>query len=93
MKNSATILYGSSRSGLLNEEGIHPQKTDCSEWKKKKIFFLTAGDMPFDIFAASFYLLSRYEEYLPHEKDQYGRYSHVNSHCLQRRISEYAIGK
>jgi hypothetical protein len=65
--------------GLLNEENIHPQKIGCSEWKKKKIFFLTDGDLPFDILAASFYLLSRYEEYLPHEKDQYGRYSHVNS--------------
>jgi hypothetical protein len=66
-------------SGLLAEEGIHSQNTDCGEWKKKKVFFLTAGDIPFDVFAASFYLLSRYEEYLPHEKDQYGRYSHTNS--------------
>lgn len=30
--------------------------------------------MPFDIFAATFYLLSRYEEYLPHVKDEYGRF-------------------
>jgi hypothetical protein len=30
--------------------------------------------LPFDIFAASFYLLSRYEEYLPHVKDEYGRF-------------------
>ena len=29
--------------------------------------------------AATFYLISRYEEYLPHEKDNYGRYSHTNS--------------
>ena len=28
----------------------------------------------FDIFAASFYLLSRYEEFLPHVKDDYGRF-------------------
>ena len=35
--------------------------------------------MPFDIFAASFYLISRYEEYLPHQKDMYGRYAHENS--------------
>lgn len=65
--------------GLLAEEKIHPQKIECGEWKKKKIFFLTRGDIPFDIFSASFYLISRYEEYLPHEKDQYGRYSHLNS--------------
>ena len=27
----------------------------------------------------SFFLLSRYEEYLPHSKDQYGLYAHENS--------------
>jgi len=44
-----------------------------------KAFFETSGDFSFDIFAASFYLLSRYEEYLPHQKDQFGRYAHTNS--------------
>lgn len=29
---------------------------------------------PFDIFAASFYLVSRYEEYLPHKKDHHKRF-------------------
>jgi hypothetical protein len=65
--------------GLLDEQDIHEQKTDCAVWKKNKIFFTTPGDIPFDIFSAAFYLLSRYEEYLPHETDQYGRYSHINS--------------
>ena len=49
------------------------------EWNGLKAFFKTGWDIPFDIFAASFYLLTRYEEYLPHEKDKYGRYAHVNS--------------
>jgi hypothetical protein len=44
-----------------------------------KAFFATEGDFAFDVFAAAFYLLSRYEEYLPHELDQYGRYAHTNS--------------
>ena len=66
-------------SGLLQEEGIREQYITVSEWKKKKIFFNTAGDIPFDFFSAAFYLLSRYEEYLPHERDAYGRYSHTNS--------------
>jgi hypothetical protein len=64
---------------LLFEKGIRPQKTNCFTIKDYKAFFQTEGDHPFDIFAASFYLLSRYEEYLPHQKDMYGRYAHKNS--------------
>ncbi len=45
----------------------------------KHFLKLIGADFPFDIFAATFYLLSRYEEYLPHEKDMYGRYAHENS--------------
>ena len=37
--------------------------------------------MPFDVFAASFYLVSRYEEYLPQVRDQYGRFQ-PSSSCL-----------
>jgi hypothetical protein len=64
---------------LLFEMGIRPQKIECFDLNFHKAFFETSGDFPFDIFAASFYLLSRYEEYLPHEKDEYGRYAHSNS--------------
>jgi hypothetical protein len=64
---------------LLFESGIKEQDTSCFEINFHKAFFQTTGDMHFDIFAATFYLLSRYEEYLPHEKDMYGRYAHTNS--------------
>lgn len=64
---------------LLFETGIQSQQTDCFVFNKLKAFFKTEGDYPFDIFAASFYLLTRYEEYLPHQKDEYGRYSHKES--------------
>jgi len=47
------------------------------------IFFKTNGDYPFDIFAASFYIISRYEEYLPHKKDEHGRYLASNSIAYQ----------
>jgi hypothetical protein len=60
---------------LLFEQNIKNQAIDCFTVYNNKAFFKTANsDLPFDIFAASFYLLSRYEEYLPHEKDMYGRY-------------------
>jgi hypothetical protein len=64
---------------LLFESGINKQKIECFETNGFKALFKTTGDYAFDIFAASFYLLSRYEEYLPHKKDLYGRYAHENS--------------
>jgi hypothetical protein len=66
-------------TSLLFETGIEPQNVQCFEKNNYKAFFPTQGDWHFDILAASFYLLSRYEEYLPHEKDMYGRYAHTNS--------------
>ena len=64
---------------LLFEKEIKQQELDCFEINSYTAFFKTTGDFPFDIFASSFYLLSRYEEYLPNEKDMYGRYAHENS--------------
>ena len=65
--------------GLLHQEGIRPQVTNMARWEDLPVFFATDGDLPFDIFSAAFYLVSRYEEYLPHEKDEFGRYSHRSS--------------
>lgn len=66
-------------TNLLFESDIRQQSIECFELNFQKAFFATKGDMPFDIFAASFYLLSRYEEYLPHHKDEYGRFDHRSS--------------
>lgn len=70
-------------AGLLFEEGIQPQTISCGSSNGYPVFFETGGDFPFDIFAASFYLLSRYEEYLPYTKDLYGRYPHTVSLAFQ----------
>ncbi|NNE32151.1 MAG: hypothetical protein HKN40_07260 [Winogradskyella sp.] len=61
---------------LLFENGLSDLDINVQDWDNTKGFFATGerSDLPFDIFAASFYLLSRYEEYLPHVKDQYGRF-------------------
>ena len=65
---------------LLFENRISPQRIECFETNNNKAFFRTAiGDYPFDILAASFYLISRYEEYLPHSKDVYERFPHEAS--------------
>ena len=66
--------------GLLFETNIGGQDIVCFETTYFKAFFKTDNaNLPFDIFSATFYLLSRYEEYLPHKKDFYGRYAHENS--------------
>ena len=61
---------------LLFENGLSDVTLNVQQWEHTKGFFATGerSDLPFDIFAASFYLLSRYEEYLPHVKDEYGRF-------------------
>jgi hypothetical protein len=61
---------------ILFEQGLNDIDINVQKWGHTKCFFFN-GDksaIPFDIFAASFYLLSRYEEYLPHVKDNYGRF-------------------
>lgn len=65
---------------ILFEKNIQPQTIDCFKTDGYKAFFKNDHtDFSFDILAAIFYLISRYEEYLPYEKDMYGRYAHKNS--------------
>tara|TARA_Y100001954_G_C15789909_1_gene594503 strand:+ start:547 stop:1893 length:1347 start_codon:yes stop_codon:yes gene_type:complete len=61
---------------ILFEKGIVEQEIHVRSWKGQKIFFEQTDNsaMPFDVFAAGFYLLSRYEEYLPHIKDRFHRF-------------------
>lgn len=64
---------------LLFEDEIKTHDITCFSWSNTKAFYKTEGDFPFDIFAASFYLLTRYEEYRPAEFDEYGRFAHKTS--------------
>ena len=62
--------------GLLSEKGVSPKSPARIEIDDLPAFFQTpGGDWPFDLFGLSFYLLSRYEEYLPFEADRHGRFS------------------
>src|SRR5437870_2847747 len=64
---------------LLFESSVRQVKVECFQTDKFIAFFKTDSDFGFDLFAAIFYLLVRYEEYLPYEKDRYGRFAHDNS--------------
>ena len=67
-------------AGLLAEAGISAQALNLQQAHDYPYFFgAPGGDFPFDVFAAAFYLVSRYEEYLPHSRDRYGRYDHRQS--------------
>lgn len=75
-------------SGLLFEKTIQEQDLKTSTFQHQFILFKTNGPsmLPFDVFAASFYQISRYEEYLPHLKDQHGRFSHQESLAFQNGV-------
>ncbi len=88
--NGPKITYSKSPLGseffiwshdLLFEQGINDIDIKIYEWDNVPCFFPTkeSSTIPFDIFAASFYLISRYEEYLPYVQDVHERFSAVES--------------
>ncbi|QNA43867.1 polysaccharide deacetylase family protein [Lacibacter sediminis] len=87
--NDVKLVYAEERiddsslflqsTGLLLQHDIRKQYITCFNWEDGKAFFQTTDDVGFDIFSAIFYLITRYEEYLEYEPDEYGRYAHWNS--------------
>ena len=76
-------LYFQS-SGILFEGDIRPQDVEVILFKKIRCLFpVTKGKLSFDPFAASFYLVTRYEEYLSSDLDNHGRYQAESSIAYQ----------
>ncbi|NQY66924.1 MAG: hypothetical protein HRT72_04275 [Flavobacteriales bacterium] len=69
------IFFLSSK--LLLESGIFEQEIHVVNFEETIGFYQTgpASHWPFDPFAASFFLATRYEEYLPHIMDIYDRFN------------------
>lgn len=63
-------------AGLLFEKGIRQLDMYVPVYKDMHVFFLTdpGSDIPFDLFSASFYMVTRYEEYLDFNEDEHGRF-------------------
>ena len=73
---------------LLFESDLRPIVPDLTTTQPFPVFFCTEGEMGFDVFAASFYLISRYEEYLPYTTDAYGRFPHTQSVAFRHQFLE-----
>ena len=69
-------------AGLLFERDIKDQNIKICNYKDSKAIYPVFNEkslFPFDIFAASFYIISRYEEYLPHVCDSHNRFQPQDS--------------
>ncbi|MBL0310083.1 MAG: polysaccharide deacetylase family protein [Bacteroidetes bacterium] len=84
---------------LLFEKDIHPQPINFSEYEHLMGFYPVSDRslIPFDIFASAFFMITRYEEYLPGKKDKYDRYrgsqsmSSKGGHLEKPMIDYYAL--
>lgn len=79
--------------GLLDEQGINDLNFSVGDWEGLPAFFRISAesDLPFDIFSASFYLLTRYEEYQPHVKNDVDSYPVEESLAYENEFLEQPI--
>ncbi len=100
--SGAKITYGKQplqneffirSNDLLYKQGINNLEINIGNWEGTPCFFATEerSNIPFDVFAASFYLISRYEEYLPHIKDEHGRYPFKESIAYRNNFIEQPV--
>lgn len=79
---------------LLFETTIEEQECHCFDINGIPALFPVYGQntaMPFDPFAAIFFILSRYEEYLPHRKDEHGRFIATESIAYKNGFLQKAV--
>lgn len=103
----AKLIYGKEgepdafhvqANGLLEQSGIAPFDVQVSTLDGLPLLFPTdVGDLAFDVFAAAFFALSRYEEYAPLARDAHGRPLSTSLHAgqhgyLQRPVVDAWLG-
>jgi len=74
--------------GLLDEKGVKKQDITTGKWEDLPVLFTTSANasLPFDLFSAAFYLITRYEEYLSTARDEHGRFPHEESTAYRLRF-------
>ena len=81
-------------AGLLFETRIFFREVKSSRINNVPVLFETTNPLSalrFDLFAAAFFIVSRYEEYHPHHKDRYGRYPATESIALKGDFLEIPV--
>ena len=78
---------------ILFESEIHQQRMEYGEVNGITTLFSSnkEDDLSYDPFAASFFLVSRYEEYLPFKEDKYGRYRIEKSAAYDRGFNQIPV--
>ncbi len=78
---------------LLFEQGISDVEITVSKWEEIPCFFATGvkSSIPFDIFSASFFLITRYEEYYPHIEDKHSRFTAEQSIAFKHNFLEKPV--
>lgn len=79
---------------LLFERNIKEFKIEVDANGEVPLIFLTEdehSDLKFDPFAAIFYMVSRYEEYLPHKSDKFGRFPAERSLAFKHNFLEKPV--
>jgi hypothetical protein len=69
-------------NGLLSQTGTPPCEPASGTWNDIPTLFDDASNtntLPFDLFSAIFFLLSRYEEYIQYKPDKHGRFPPAES--------------
>ena len=101
--NGEKLCYGSKKVGdapfirsadLLFQTTIDSQSVRCFSYDDTKALFPVYNKesiLPFDPFAAIFFCLSRYEEYLPHLTDSHGRFPATESLAYKERFLHQAV--
>lgn len=80
-------------NGLLKETGINEQAIKVFQYLQTPVFFSTSANasLPYDIFSAVFYMISRYEEYLPTIRDNHDRFHPQNTLAFQNNFLQLAV--
>ena len=77
---------------LLFEKGIRQQNIIVTQKDQTKILFANEDcDLGFDIFSSVFYMVSRYEEYLPFTPDSHGRFKASDSLAFKHSFLQQPI--